>query len=41
MKTNMTQMKINEDKDHFSNNAYILQLQELERDRKLVIIAKT
>ena len=37
----MPQRKINEDKDHFSNNTYTSQLWEVERDRKLLIIAKT
>lgn len=38
----MTQMKINEGKDHFLNNTFIVQLGgEVERDRKLIIIWNT
>lgn len=40
MKTNMTQMKTDEGKDHFSNNTFTSQLGEMEGDRILVIIAE-
>lgn len=40
METNMTQMKVNENKGHFLNNTYTSQLGQVERSRKWVIIAK-
>ena len=41
MKTSHDQMKIKEDKDHFLNNTFTSpELGKVERDRKLVIIAK-
>ena len=41
MKTSHDHMKIKEDKDHFLNNTLTSpELGKVERDRKLVIIAK-
>lgn len=42
VKTSHDQMKIKEDKDHFLNNTFTSpELEKVERDRKLVIIAKS